>query len=142
MEEFFARVQRQFEDQGLLPRNPMTQALAYARTRGAGLGVFLTDPDVAVDANHLARSPCGRYPWAAKSVLSAWTGLGAKHLGIVQSLLVTCRLHDIDPHIYLLEVLQRVGDHPASRVAELTPRLWKQHFAAHPLRLVLHTLDR
>ena len=24
--------------------------------------------------------------------------------------------------------------HPASRVAELTPRLWKEHFATHPLR--------
>jgi hypothetical protein len=31
-------------------------------------------------------------------------------------------------------VLQRVGEHPASRVAELTPRLWKERFAANPLR--------
>ena len=29
---------------------------------------------------------------------------------------------------------------PAARVAELTPRLWKQHFAAKPLRSALHTL--
>ena len=35
-------------------------------------------------------------------------------------------------------VLQRVGQHPAARVAELTPRLWKQHFAANPLRSDLH----
>jgi hypothetical protein len=27
-----------------------------------------------------------------------------------------------------------------SRVAELTPRLWKLHFAANPLRSALHTL--
>jgi hypothetical protein len=31
-------------------------------------------------------------------------------------------------------VLQRISEHPASRVAELTPRLWKIHFAATPLR--------
>ncbi len=142
MEEFFARVQRPFEDQGLLPSNPMTQALAYAGTRRAVLEVFLTDPDVAVDTNHLARAPCGRYPWVAKSGLSAWTELGAKHVGIVQSLLVTCRLHDIDPYTYLVDVLQRAGDHPASRVAGLSPRLWKQHCAANPLRSVLHTLER
>lgn len=49
--------------------------------------------------------------------------------GIMQSLIATCRLHDIDPYTYLVDVLQRVGEHPASRVAELTPRLWKQHFA-------------
>jgi hypothetical protein len=47
----------------------------------------------------------------------------------MQSLIATCRLHDIDPYTYLVDVLQRVGEHPASRVAELTPRLWKQHFA-------------
>jgi len=34
----------------------------------------------------------------------------------------------------LMDVLQRVGQHPAARVAELTPRLWKQHFADNPLR--------
>jgi len=58
----------------------------------------------------------------------------------VQSLLVTCRLHGIDLCTYLVDVLQRVGEHPASRVAELTPRQWKQHFAANPLRSDLHTL--
>jgi hypothetical protein len=56
----------------------------------------------------------------------------------VQSLIATCRLHDIDPYTYLVDVLQRVGEHPASRVAELTPRLWKQHFADSPLRSDLH----
>lgn len=51
-----------------------------------------------------------------------WTELGAKQVGIVQSLIVTCRLHGIDFYTYLVDVLQRVGEHPASRVAELTPR--------------------
>ena len=48
--------------------------------------------------------------------------------------------HEIDVYTYLVDVLQRVGQHPAARVAELTPRLWKQHFAAKPLRSALHTL--
>jgi transposase len=58
----------------------------------------------------------------------------------MQSLIVTCRLHGIDPYTYLVDVLQRVGVHPASTVAELTPRLWKPHFAANPMRSALHTL--
>ncbi len=58
----------------------------------------------------------------------------------MQSLISTCRLHEIDVYAYLIDVLQRVGRHPASRVAELTSRLWKQHFAANPLRSALHTL--
>ena len=68
------------------------------------------------------------------------TELGAKHGDIMQSLIVTCRLHQIDPCDYLVDVLQRVGQHPASRVRELTPRLWKQLFADKPLRSALHNL--
>ena len=140
VEAFFEWVDRQFEQQGLLPSNPLTKALAYVRERRAGLEVFLGDPDVPIDTNHLERAlrviPMGRKNW-----LFCWTEVGAEHAGIVQSLIATCRLHGIDPYTYLVDVLQRVGEHPASRVAELTPRLWKQHFAATPLRSDLNRLD-
>ena len=139
VEAFFAWVEQQFQRQGLLPSSPFTQALNYVRERRLGLEVFLDDPDVPIDTNHLERAlravPMGRRNW-----LFCWTELGARHVGIVQSLIVTCRLHGIDPYDYLVDVLQRVAQHPAARVAELTPRLWKQHFAAHPLRSVLHRL--
>ena len=39
------------------------------------------------------------------SWLFCWTELGAKHVGIVQSLIVTCRLHGVDPYTYLADVL-------------------------------------
>jgi transposase len=137
VEQFFEWVDRQFERQGLLPSNPLTKALAYVRERRAGLEVFLGDADVPMDTNHLERAlraiPMGRKNW-----LFCWTEVGAKHAGIVQSLIVTCRLHGIDPYTYLVDVLQRVGEHPAARVAELTPRLWKQHFADRPMRSDLH----
>ena len=74
-----------------------------------------------------------------KNWIFCWTEVGAKHAGIVQSLIATCRLQGIDPYTYLVDVLQRVGQHPASRVAELTPRLWKSTFADNPLRSDLHT---
>ena len=79
--------------------------------------------------------PMGRKAW-----LFAWTELGAKHVGIVQSLIVTCRLHGVDPYDYLVDVLQRVGQHPAAEVAQLTPRLWKDRFAANPMRSDVHGL--
>jgi transposase len=49
-------------------------------------------------------------------------------------LLTACRLHDIHPTTYLVDVLQRVAEHPASRVDELTPRNWKRLFADNPMR--------
>jgi transposase len=138
VEQFFAWVNRQFEAQGLLPSNPMTKALAYARERRFGLEVYLTDPDVPIDTNHLERAlraiPLGKKNW-----MFCWTELGAKHVGIMQSLLVTCRLHGVDPYEYLVDVLQRVGQHPACQVQELTPRLWKTLFADNPLRSPLQS---
>ena len=53
---------------------------------------------------------------------------------MIQSLLATCRLQAVDPYVYLVDVLQRVSTHPARDVAQLTPRLWKDHFADNPMR--------
>ncbi len=68
--------------------------------------------------------------------------MGARHVGILQSLIVTCRLHDINPSDYVVDVLQRVGQHPADRVQELMPRRWKKLFAANPLRSPLADLGK
>nr|WP_264086484.1 hypothetical protein [Pseudomonas sp. PS1(2021)] len=36
-----------------------------------------------------------------------------------------------------MDVLQRISQHPASKVADLTPRLWKTRFADNPLRSLI-----
>jgi transposase len=139
VEAFFEWVDQRLDHHGLAPAPPFSKALKYIWDRKLELRVFLDDPDVPIDTNHLERAlrviPMGRKNWNF-----CWTELGAKQVGIVQSLITTCRLHEIDVYTYLIDVLQRVGQHPAARVAELTPRLWKQHFAANPLRSALHTL--
>ena len=133
VEAFFGWVKDSLAAQGLLPSSPLTKALAYAHKRRAALEVFLTDPDVPIDTNHLERAlrpiPMGRKNW-----MFSWTELGAQHVGVVQSLIATSRLHQVDPYDYLVDVLQRVGQHPAADVAQLTPRLWAQHFGKTPLR--------
>ena len=141
VEAFFAWVTERFDAQGLLPSNPLTKALAYARAARSGLEVFLTDPDVPIDTNHLERAlrviPLGKKNW-----LFSWTELGAKHIGMLNSLIVTCRLHKVDPYDYLVDGLQRIAVHPNHRVSELTPRLWKQNFAGDPMRSDLYHLGR
>jgi|GEM_PF-2036851 len=139
VDRFFTWIDQQFDRQGFLPSSPFLGALAYIRERRAGLSVYLDDPDVAIDTNHLERAlrviPMGRRKW-----LFAWTELGAKHVGIVQSLLVTCRLHDINPYDYFVDVLQRLGQHPASLVHELTLRIWADRavFDCKSLQLAPH----
>jgi hypothetical protein len=58
-----------------------------------------------------------------KNWLFCWTELGAEIVGKIQWILVTCKLHAIDPYIYLVDVLQRIDAHPARDVDLLTTRL-------------------
>jgi hypothetical protein len=133
VDEVYAWRRWQCTRDDLLPSEPFTLALKYIGDRERELRVFLDDPSVPLDTNHvergLRRIPMGRRNW-----LFCWTELGAEHVGLIQSLISTCRLHGIDPYTYLVDVLQRVSIHPASQVHELTPRLWKEHFAENPLR--------
>ena len=56
VEMFFEWVDRQLQRQGFTPTNPFIQALNYVRERRVGLEIFLTDPDVPIDTNHLERA--------------------------------------------------------------------------------------
>jgi transposase len=133
VDEFFNWVKTALEQRVLLPSNPFTKAAEYALAREGPLRVFLEYPDVPIDTNHLEREirpiALGRKNW-----LFCWTELGAQYVGVFHSLIATCRLQGIDPYAYLVDVLQRVEHHPASDVAALTPRLWKERFADDPMR--------
>ncbi|MFT6915610.1 MAG: transposase, partial [Motiliproteus sp.] len=137
VDNFFEWCDKQIRRGDLTPSNPLSKALGYVMKREAALRVFLEDPDVPLDTNHLERTlrptPMGKKNW-----LFCWTELGAEHVGIIQSLISTCKLHDINPYTYLTDVLLRISEHPASRVEELTPRVWKEKFADQPLRSDLY----
>ena len=132
VDEFFTWVSRQQKEKSLLPGNRLSQALNYVSKREEALSLFLTDPDVPIDTNELERNlrviPMGRKNW-----MFCWSEVGAKYVGYFQSLIVTCKMHGIDPYTYLVDVLQRIDDHPASEISKLTPKNWKRNFADNPL---------
>ena len=132
VDSIFEWLVEQKQATALLPSDPFTKALNYLDERAMALRVFLEDPEVPLDTNHLERGlrpiPMGRRSW-----LFCWTELGAEQVGIIQSLISTCKLHDINPYVYLTDVLQRIAIHPNSQIEQLTPRLWKEHFADDPM---------
>ena len=113
--------------------SPILSAVKYTLKREAGLRAFLADPELPLDTNHVERTlrviPCGRKNWNF-----SWTELGAHYVGIIQTLLSSCKLQGVDPYTYLVDVMQRVDRHPASKVGELTPRVWKERFGGNPIR--------
>ncbi len=64
VDAFFAWVAQQCHRAELTPSHPLSKALQYAREREGALRVYLTDPAVPIDTNHLERAlrpiPMGR----------------------------------------------------------------------------------
>ena len=138
VEDFFTWLFEQRQRPEILPKSKMGKALYYAHNQQTKLKIYLTQPDVPIDTNHLERAlrvvPLGR-----NNFKFCWTELGAEQLGILHSLTVTCRLHGINPYHYLVDVLQRVAAHPAKDVIELTPRRWKDAFNHQRMKSDIHT---
>jgi transposase len=132
VEEIVSFAQEQLQYKALLPSHPLVKACYYLLNRKDALSVFLNDPTVPIDTNHIERMirpvALGR-----KNFLFCWTELGARYAAILYSLISSCKLHNIDPYNYLVDVLQRIDSHQARNVGELIPRVWKETFLQQAL---------
>jgi transposase len=58
-----------------------------------------------------------------------WTFAGSDSGGhraaAVYSLVATCKLNNVDPQAWLADVLARLPDYPANKVADLLPWNWQ-----------------
>jgi len=59
-----------------------------------------------------------------------WTGYvgneqAGHNLAVLQTLVMSCHQHGVDPVEYLSDVLIRVQTHPAKRTEELLPHRWQ-----------------
>jgi transposase len=136
VDRLFEYFKTELAESALLPSNKFIAALEYALKHEAPLRVFLENPEVAVDTNHIERTI--RYPvMGRKNWMFHWTEGGARYSGILYSLLQTCYLHGVDPRTYLVDVLQRMDIHPGKKVYQLTPRLWAETVNGAPLRSIV-----
>ncbi len=125
----------------LLPSSPFAKAMAYALERETGLKVFLEDPAVPLDTNHLERQirpvAIGRKNWLfcgqrSGLVMRASSRACCRRAGYRAWI----RIHTWWTYCSECRAI------PRSAVAELTPRLWKDRFAGDPLRSHLDRLPK
>jgi transposase len=50
---------------------------------------------------------------------------GGRRAATMYALIETCKLNGVDARAWLADVLARIADHPANRIAELLPWNWK-----------------
>src|SRR5215472_9499234 len=73
------------------------------------------------------RRPLLRFPDSGH--YDAASDRGGQRAAAMYSLIVTAKLNDVDPQVWLGDVLARIADHPAHRIDELLPWNWQPHSA-------------
>lgn len=136
----FDNFEAELEETALLPSSAYLNAIEYATKRKRELTVFLQDPAVQIDTNHVERQLRGQAV-GRKNWMFHFTEVGARHGAIFYSLIQSCRLAEVDPTAYLIDILQRIDTHPAIDVHQLIPRNWKELFSANPMTSLLGSTD-
>ena len=108
-----------------LPKSPLGAAIGYALRNWVALTRYAEDGRLKIDNNGAEQAlrpiVLGRKNW-----FFAGSEAAAHRTAILCSLVQTCKHLQINPFVYLRDVIERVSTHPARLVLELTPREWKR----------------
>ena len=108
----------------LSPNNQVAKAIAYSLNAWDALSRFLDDGRLCMTNNAAERAlrciAVGRNNWTF-----AGSDNGGRRAAALYTLIETAKLNDVDPQAWLTDVLARLQDHPARRIAELLPWNWK-----------------
>lgn len=109
----------------ILPKSPVGEAIAYARSNWQALNIYVTDGDLSIDNNAAERgmrhAVTGRNNW-----LFFGSDRGGETWAVITSLLYSAKLHKLNPFIYLKDVLERIADTPISELEQFLPDVWKR----------------
>ena len=109
---------------GFLPAEPIAKACGYLANQRDALWRYTTDGRLEIDNNTIEN-------WARPVAVGRnnWLFMGSEKGGKVNamflSLVQSCRCNDINPWRYLCDLFTRIMPHPANRVRELLPDVWK-----------------
>jgi transposase len=101
-------------------KSPLAGAIQYTLTRWAALTCYTEDGRIEID-NNAAERAIRALVLGRRNYLFAGSDAGGETAARLYSLIGTCRLNDIDPHLYLKHVLERIAEHPINRIDELLP---------------------
>ena len=101
-------------------KSSLAGAIRYTVSRWPSMTRFVEDGrlDLSNNAAERAMRPVaiGRNNWTF-----AGSDTGGERAAMMYTLIETAKLNGLDPEAYLRNVITRIGDHPAKRIAELLP---------------------
>ena len=113
----------------LLPKHPMAEAVNYTLGQWSELNVFCSDGAVPID-NNVCEREMKRVVLNRKNSLFVGNPRGGRTAAILASLTSTCRRHDLDPQLYLTQLLMNLPTWPQRDLDAWLPDQWKLRSAA------------
>ena len=113
----------------LLPKHPMAEAVNYALSQWTELNVFCSDGAVSID-NNVSEREMKRVVLNRKNSLFVGNPRGGRTAAILATFTSTCRRHDIDPQLYLTQLLTNLSQVRKSELPNWLPDQWKRLHAA------------
>lgn len=104
----------------LSAKSPLAMAIQYTVSRWDALTRYVGDGRIEVD-NNAAERAIRALVLGRRNYLFAGSDAGGETAARLYSLVGTCRLNAIDPHLYLRHVLECTANHPINRIEELLP---------------------
>jgi transposase len=95
-------------------------AIRYALSRWSALTRYVDSGQLEID-NNAAERALRVVALGRKNFLFAGSDAGGERAAAIYSLLGSAKLNGLDPEIYLHHVLERIADHPISKIHELLP---------------------
>ena len=108
------------EARKVLPKSPIGEAIAYARSNWVALTRYLESPYLSID-NNATENAIRPIALGRKNWLHLGSDRGGRTAATLLSLVQSCKNLGNEPFAYLRDVLDRVSTHPASRVDDLLP---------------------
>jgi transposase len=111
----------------ILPSSPLGKALSYIRDRWQYLEAYAADGngEVEIDNNEVENAirptAVGKKNW-----LFIGHPKAGQNSAIIYTIIENCRMWNVNPFTYLVDVLPKIQDHPANRISELLPRQWAE----------------
>jgi len=106
------------------PNSAMGEALRYLDNQWERLIAFLDDPLIPIH-NNASEAALRIIALLRKNSLFFGNDEAGRRLMVLYSLLAMCEQHDVNPEVYLADVLLRIQDHTKDALVELLPHRWK-----------------
>mgnify|MGYP003575302481 CR=1 FL=1 len=109
----------------LKEKSAIYKAFAYTMSRFKKLAVYMEDPKLNIDNNPIEASIrsvamgrnnflfCGSHPAAQRSAM-------------LYSFMASCKLHNMNPTVWLTDVLAKISNCPKNQQKQLLPHFWKK----------------